>query len=137
MAEAIFMGPRWVPITARCRQPRPTGANWSTVIAFRRRCCRFLASQHRAGAGSLAGARFTGTGLRSYAFAKGGAMTAANWAVLVLGGIAVFEDLRRRQIPNWLTGVGVIAGFVFGAAKSGWAGLAWPRAAPLPDFCSS
>jgi prepilin peptidase CpaA len=50
-------------------------------------------------------------------------MTAANWAVLVLGGIAVFEDLRRRQIPNWLTGAGVMAGFVCGAAKSGWDGL--------------
>lgn len=50
-------------------------------------------------------------------------MTAANWAMWVLGAIAVFEDLRRRQIPNWLTGAGVMAGLLCGAAKSGWVGL--------------
>jgi prepilin peptidase CpaA len=50
-------------------------------------------------------------------------MTAANWAMLVLGSVAVFEDLRWRRIPNWLSGAGVTAGLVCGAAKSGWSGL--------------
>lgn len=51
-------------------------------------------------------------------------MTPANGAMWVLGAFAVFEDLRCRRIPNWLTGAGVTAGLVCGAAKSGWSGIA-------------
>lgn len=50
-------------------------------------------------------------------------MTAANGAMWVLGALEVFEDLRCRRIPNWLTGGGVTAGLFCGAAKSGWFGL--------------
>ena len=37
-------------------------------------------------------------------------MTLVHSIALGLGAAAVFDDLRRRQVSNWLTGVGVAAG---------------------------
>jgi len=50
-------------------------------------------------------------------------MTIINCATAVVGIVAVLEDLRRRQIPNWLTGAGILVGLVCGAWKSGWTGI--------------
>ena len=61
-------------------------------------------------------------------------MMAAHWAMWTLGGIAVVEDLRRRRIPNWLTGAGATAGLVCGAAKSGWAGLGMAASGAIAGF---
>jgi prepilin peptidase CpaA len=45
-------------------------------------------------------------------------MTAAAAIAASLGVVAVVEDLRRRQVPNWLT----VAGGACGLACAGWGG---------------
>jgi prepilin peptidase CpaA len=49
-------------------------------------------------------------------------MTLVHSIALGLGAAAVFDDLRRRQVSNWLTGVGVAAGVLIGAG-GGWGGM--------------
>jgi prepilin peptidase CpaA len=61
-------------------------------------------------------------------------MTPANGVMWVLGAIAVFEDLRWRRIPNWVTGSGVTAGLICGAAKSGWSGLGMAAGGAVVGF---
>jgi prepilin peptidase CpaA len=49
-------------------------------------------------------------------------MTIVWWLAAALGVIASVTDLRMRQIPNWLTASGAIAGILCGASM-GWRGL--------------
>jgi prepilin peptidase CpaA len=51
----------------------------------------------------------------------------------VVGVIAVIEDLRRRQVPNWLTAAGVVGGLAC-AAPGGWRGLAMAAAGAMAGF---
>ena len=51
----------------------------------------------------------------------------------VVGVIAVIEDLRWRQVPNWLTAAGVVAG-VACAAPGGWRGLGMAAAGMVAGF---
>ena len=44
-------------------------------------------------------------------------------ALAALALIAAFTDLRKREIPNWLTVGGVAAGLALNTWISGWAGL--------------
>ncbi|MBS1856500.1 MAG: prepilin peptidase [Acidobacteria bacterium] len=60
-------------------------------------------------------------------------MTAVWWIAGVLGLVASIEDLRRRRIPNWLTGAGVAAGVLCGAAH-GWHGLGAALAGAAAGF---
>jgi len=50
-----------------------------------------------------------------------------------LGVIAVVEDLRRRQVPNWLTAAGVAGGVVC-AAGGGWRGVGMAVAGAAAGF---
>ena len=50
-------------------------------------------------------------------------MTTAGWALAALVIIAAVTDLRARQIPNWLTLGGVLAGLALHAWLGGWSGL--------------
>jgi prepilin peptidase CpaA len=50
-------------------------------------------------------------------------MTLAQGIAFALGAAAVFDDLRHRQVSNWLTGAGVAAGLSMGAGSAGWRGL--------------
>jgi len=54
-------------------------------------------------------------------------MTGSLAVAAALGAAAVFEDVRRRTLPNWLT-VGGLAAALALAAVRGWHGL-WPAAA--------
>jgi len=60
-------------------------------------------------------------------------MTAAVGIAVGLGGAAVVEDLRRRQVPNWLTAGGAAAGLAC-AAWHGWHGLGTAAAGALVGF---
>jgi prepilin peptidase CpaA len=51
----------------------------------------------------------------------------------VMGVIAVIEDLRRRQVPNWLTAAGVLGGLAC-AVPIGWHGVAIAAAGALAGF---
>jgi prepilin peptidase CpaA len=51
----------------------------------------------------------------------------------VVGVLAVVEDLRRRQVPNWLTAGGVLAG-VACATPGGWHAVATAWAGALAGF---
>lgn len=50
-----------------------------------------------------------------------------------LGLAASVTDLRRRTIPNWLTGAGALAGIVF-AASRGWHSLGMAMAGAAVGF---
>jgi len=60
-------------------------------------------------------------------------MTIVWWLSGGLGLAASVVDLRTRQIPNWLTGAGAIAGIVCGASM-GWRGLGMSLAGALVGF---
>jgi prepilin peptidase CpaA len=46
------------------------------------------------------------------------------WALaLTLGSVAVFEDIRSRHIPNWITAGAFIAALVYQGISRGLAGL--------------
>lgn len=61
-------------------------------------------------------------------------MTAAEATAIALGCGAVWEDLRRRHISNWLTGGGAAAGLLLGLATGGWRGLAAALAGAAVGF---
>ncbi len=42
---------------------------------------------------------------------------------LALGAAACFTDLRTREIPNWLTLSGILAGLLWAAVSGGWRGF--------------
>ena len=45
----------------------------------------------------------------------------AGWAVFI-GLVAAAEDLRRRQIPNWIPGAAIGGGLLIALSDGGWAG---------------
>ena len=60
-------------------------------------------------------------------------MTAGTTLAVSLGVVAVVEDLRRRQVPNWLTAAGAAGGLAC-AAWGGWHGLETAAAGALMGF---
>jgi prepilin peptidase CpaA len=60
-------------------------------------------------------------------------MTASAAVAIGLGVFAVAEDLRRRQVPNWVTAVGAAAGLAC-AAQRGWHGLGIAAAGMVVGF---
>lgn len=45
-------------------------------------------------------------------------------AILVLAAlIAAYTDMRKRRIPNWLTGGMVVYGLIYHSYRAGWSGL--------------
>jgi prepilin peptidase CpaA len=60
-------------------------------------------------------------------------MTAGIAVAAGLGLAAVEEDLRRRQVPNWLTAAGAAGGLVCGA-WGGWHGLGIAACGALVGF---
>jgi prepilin peptidase CpaA len=61
-------------------------------------------------------------------------MTPAEIVAVGLGCAAVTTDLRRRTIPNWLTGGGVAAGLVCGWWSGGVRGVAIAMAGMVVGF---
>jgi prepilin peptidase CpaA len=51
----------------------------------------------------------------------------------VLGVVAVVEDLRRRQVPNWLTAAGAAGGLAC-ASTGGWHGFGMAAAGATVGF---
>jgi len=49
-------------------------------------------------------------------------MTVQLMIALVLGTLAIVEDLRSRRIPNWIPLAALIAGLVWNVAAHGWRG---------------
>ena len=45
------------------------------------------------------------------------------WIAVLVGSAAIVEDLRRRQIPNWIPLAALAGGIVCHFLKSGWWGL--------------
>ncbi|MCP5112155.1 MAG: hypothetical protein GY953_15100 [bacterium] len=45
------------------------------------------------------------------------------WIALFVGCAAIVEDLRSRQIPNWLTATALVGGVASQMFNSGWRGL--------------
>jgi prepilin peptidase CpaA len=60
-------------------------------------------------------------------------MTTIFYIAAGLGAGAVFEDLRHRSIPNWLTAAATVAGVAY-AAASGWRTLGIAIAGALAGF---
>ncbi len=50
-------------------------------------------------------------------------MTAQVWIAILVGVAAMIDDLRRRQIANWIPIVALAAGLVWQIAQSGWWGV--------------
>jgi len=57
----------------------------------------------------------------------------AGWAVFI-GLVAAVEDLRRRQIPNWIPAVAVAGGIGIAAMDRGWAGVGSALAGTVAGF---
>jgi len=47
---------------------------------------------------------------------------------------AAFTDAKRRRIPNWLTGAGILIAFAVHLAIEGWSGLAFSATGMLAGF---
>jgi prepilin peptidase CpaA len=60
-------------------------------------------------------------------------MTAALAIGAAIGLVAAVEDLRRRQVPNWLTAGGAAAGLAY-ATRGGWHGFALAAAGVIVGF---
>jgi prepilin peptidase CpaA len=60
-------------------------------------------------------------------------MTTAIGIAAGMGMVAVVEDLRRRQVPNWLTVSGAAAGLAC-AGQQGWRGLGTAAAGMIAGF---
>lgn len=50
-------------------------------------------------------------------------MNTEMWIAVIIAGLAVGEDLWRRQISNWISIAAVVAGVGYQAATLGWPGL--------------
>jgi prepilin peptidase CpaA len=61
-------------------------------------------------------------------------MTALAWAAAALGGAATFDDLRRREVANWINLAGVAAGLALHARAGGMAGLAQAAGGVVAGF---
>lgn len=48
--------------------------------------------------------------------------------LLATVGIASYTDILNRKIPNWLTALACVLGFVFASLEGGWAGFLWSLA---------
>ena len=51
-------------------------------------------------------------------------MDAVAWTTLALGSLAVFDDLRRRAVSNWISGPALAAGLVLNTVTHGLRGAA-------------
>ncbi len=60
-------------------------------------------------------------------------MTPGIGLAVLLGVLAVALDLRRRQLPNWLTLAGTVGGMLCGA-RAGWHGIGLAAAGALVGF---
>jgi len=49
-------------------------------------------------------------------------MTAQMVIAVALGAVAIFEDLRSRNIPNWIPIAALVAGLAWNVAAHGWHG---------------
>lgn len=50
---------------------------------------------------------------------------------IALGCAAVFDDLRRNAVSNWINAIALLAGLLYHGVRSGWAGLALALAGAL------
>jgi prepilin peptidase CpaA len=61
-------------------------------------------------------------------------MNGLAWAAILLGCAATFDDLRRRQIANWITLAGLAAGLAWHTATGGLTGLAQSAGGAVVGF---
>ncbi len=53
---------------------------------------------------------------------------------VILGAVAIVEDLRSRQIPNWIPVTALVAGLCWHVAAHGWKGAAESLLGALAGF---
>jgi prepilin peptidase CpaA len=61
-------------------------------------------------------------------------MTVPIWIGLVIGIAALVEDLARRRISNWTSGVALVGGLAWHGLESGWKGGAASLAGAAAGF---
>jgi len=61
-------------------------------------------------------------------------MDALAWITIALGALAVFDDLRRRAISNWISGGALIAGLILNFLARGPYGAAMAAAGAAIGF---
>jgi prepilin peptidase CpaA len=61
-------------------------------------------------------------------------MDALAWITIALGILAVFDDLRRRIISNWISGAALTAGLILNYLDQGFYGAAMAAAGAAVGF---
>jgi prepilin peptidase CpaA len=61
-------------------------------------------------------------------------MTAQVWIAIALGMAAVIDDLRRREISNWISAAGLAAGMGWQLWSAGWMGLLYGSGGAVAGF---
>jgi prepilin peptidase CpaA len=62
-------------------------------------------------------------------------MNAQIWIAIFVGLAAIFDDLKRRHIANWIPAAALAGGIGWQVGRSGWAGLVTALAGAAAGFC--
>jgi prepilin peptidase CpaA len=65
---------------------------------------------------------------------KQGKMTAQVWIAILVGLAAIVDDLKRRQIANWIPAAALAGGFGWQIGQSGWMGSLYALGGAVAGF---